>query len=105
MSSSVIFSDKPYPKDEIVTPTSTLDPRPSSIDTTDLHERIASRSSALRAHDDIYNIRSRSKARSASRPNRGFIIGEDGDPGLHRPGDFKHRQVCVYCHLAEAGRS
>jgi hypothetical protein len=46
-------------------------------------------------HDDIYNIRSRSRAPSVDqRRSKGKEgIGEDDDPGLRRPGDFQQRQV------------
>jgi len=56
--------------------------------------RSFSRSDAADPHDDIYNIRSRSKPPSTNRRgSRSITDREDDDPGLRKPGDFKQKQV------------
>jgi KUP system potassium uptake protein len=57
--------------------------------------RSFSRSDAAGPHDDIYNIRSRSKPPSANRRSSRMSMTdrEDDDPGLRKPGDFKQKQV------------
>ncbi|KAI9769478.1 MAG: hypothetical protein M1840_003955 [Geoglossum simile] len=54
-----------------------------------------SRSETMDAHDDIYNIRSRSKAPSMERRSSRADAAEreDDNPGLRKPGDFKQKQV------------
>jgi hypothetical protein len=82
---TIRIADTPHPKDEF--------PRTNSQDA--VSSGIGDRLERVDTHDDIYNIRSRSKApsldRRSSRLNR--IDKEDDDPGLRKPGDYKQKQV------------
>ena|SRR5579862_5670964 len=53
------------------------------------------RSETTDTRDDIYNIRSRSKAPSMDRRSSKAdgAEREDDNPGLRKPGDFKQKQV------------
>ena len=57
--------------------------------------RSVSRSDTADPHDDIFNIRSRSRPPSTNRRGSRMSITdrEDDDPGLRKPGDFKQKQV------------
>ncbi|KFZ24531.1 hypothetical protein V502_00991 [Pseudogymnoascus sp. VKM F-4520 (FW-2644)] len=74
-------------------PTKDEFPRPQTQDA--VSSSISDRLKRVDAHDDIYNIRSRSMAPSLDkgkgRLNR--MDNEDDDPGLRKPGDFKQKQV------------
>src|SRR6266480_5084262 len=89
---AIRIADVPHPKDEF--------PRTKSQDGVSVGDciyntRSFARSDTADTHDDIYNIRSRSKPPSTDR--RGSRIKttdrEDDDPGLGKPGDFKQKQV------------
>jgi hypothetical protein len=82
------IADVPHPKPELAQ-TKSQDEISSSV---------RNRSKIVDTHDDIYNIRSRSKApsmdRRSSRINR--MDRGDEDPGLRKSEDFKQKQVPIY---------
>ena len=88
---TIRIADTPHPKDE-VSRTKTQDGISSGI---------GDRSRSWDTHDDIYNIRSRSKAPSLdrrsirSRSRITMMEKEDDDPGLGKAGDFKQKQVLI----------
>ncbi|KAL9621006.1 MAG: hypothetical protein Q9160_004524 [Pyrenula sp. 1 TL-2023] len=55
----------------------------------------ARRSDSRDTHDEIHNIRSRSKTPSLDQylTRKHALKAEDDDPGLRKPGDFKEKQV------------
>jgi KUP system potassium uptake protein len=96
---TIRIADDPHPKDLTQSRSGNEGPSLSQTPT-------FPRSSSLnhldrqRSHDDIYNIRSRSRSlrpgRSPDGIGLGYTIsahGEDENPGLRRPGDFKQKQV------------
>ncbi|KAH7030466.1 potassium transporter-domain-containing protein [Macrophomina phaseolina] len=85
---TIRIADVVHPK-EGLRPTKSHDPSVGGDDIAP-NTRPFARSSPAELHDDIYNIRSRSRAPS---DRRSRIDPEDDDPGLRRPGDFKKKQV------------
>jgi hypothetical protein len=53
------------------------------------------RSSTTESHDGIYNIRSRTSVPPFDRRQQVIFQSEDDDPGLHREGDYKKKQVLI----------
>lgn len=82
---TIRIADNPPTKDE--------SPRPQIQDA--VSSSIGDRLKRVDTRDDIYNIRSRSKAPTLDkRKNRlSRTENEDDDPGLRKPGDFKQKQV------------
>lgn len=81
----------PHPKDEFQR-TKSDDGVSSSVGAMTYNTRPFARSDTPDTHDDIYNIRSRSRTdRGGSRMST--TDPEDDDPGLRKPGDFKQKQV------------
>ena len=103
---TIKISDSPHPRDKLQqtessdgASSSIADPKVNSIYRPSLGRLTET------PHDNIYNIRSRS---SLSRPSLDRLNStsdsrerDDEDPGLGRPGDFKHRQVSELCAMNE----
>jgi hypothetical protein len=92
---TIRIADVPHPKEEH--PRTNLQDGVSSSGGDGIYGRQSfSRSGTADPVDDIYNIRSRSKPPSTNRRGSRMTIpdrGEDDDPGLRTPGDFKQKQV------------
>lgn len=91
---TIRIADVPHPKDEH--PRTNLQDGISYGGRDGIFSRRSfSRSDSAGPHDDIYNIRSRSKPPSTNRRGSRMSITdrEDDDPGLRKPGDFKQKQV------------
>jgi hypothetical protein len=89
------IADVPHPKDEFPH-TKSQDGVRFSFEDSIYNTRSFARSDTVDTHDDIYNIRSRSKPpsstdRHGSRMNT--TDREDDDPCLRKPGDFKQKLV------------
>lgn len=82
---TIKIADVPHPKDEF--------PRTNTQDAVSMGRGDIIES--VNTHDDIYNIRSRSKAPSLERRSSRLskLDREDDDPGLRKAGDFKQKQV------------
>jgi hypothetical protein len=93
---TIRIADVPHPKSEYLRP-NLQDGVTSSGGDGIYGRRSFSRSDASGLHDDIYNIRSRSRGpstnRRGSRSRMSMTDREDDDPGLRTPGDFKEKQV------------
>jgi KUP system potassium uptake protein len=91
---TIRIADVPHPKDEHQQ-THLQDGVSSSIGNGIYSRRSFSKLDAADPHDDIYNIRSRSRPPSTNRrgSRTSLTDREDDDPGLRTPGDFKQKQV------------
>lgn len=91
---TIRIADAAHPRDALP-PTRSRDVVDPSVGDGVFRTRSLATSDTADAHDDIYNIRSRSKPAPAdargSRPDG--ARAEDDDPGLGRPDDFKQKQV------------
>ncbi len=103
---TIQIADVPHPKDNSLG-TKSQDAVSSSVENNIYNTRSFARADTADSHDDIYNIRSRSKAPSFTE-RRGSRLNptdrEDDDPGLRKPGDFKQKQVpthpiATFCNL------
>jgi KUP system potassium uptake protein len=100
---TIRIAEDPHPKEATQTRSNNDDPtlsQPPAFTRTRSWSIIDSQ----RIHDDIYNIRSRSRSlrRRHSPDGVGLgltvpIAGEDDNPGLRRAGDYKEKQVCLFC--------
>jgi KUP system potassium uptake protein len=90
---TIRIADDPHPKDGF-SRTKSQDDSGAGADESIYKTRSVARSDVVDAHDDIYNIRSLTRARSDRRGNGIFPTGrEDDDPGLGKASDFKQKQV------------
>lgn len=91
---TIRIADVPHPKDEH--PRTNLQDGVGSSGGDGIYgRRSCSRSDIADPHDDIYNIRSRSRPPATNRrgSRMSMMDREDDDPGLRKPGDFKQKQV------------
>jgi KUP system potassium uptake protein len=94
---TIRIAEDPHPKDGIVR-INTQEGAGPATEGSIYRTRLAVRSELGETHDDIYNIRSRSRARSNSTRRASGIFTpdrEDDDPGLRNADDYKQKQVCA----------